>query len=275
MEFFPLVQGKRLPEVYHLGFSGTHIQVFMPLAYWLKFVNFTGAETHYASGHGQGYAPPSISGGSFGWYGCARVSKGLDGLVCIEVPSFVDESKTVGMHAQMRDLGSTLANIFFVLQHLLHEEDEQNVEVEQGNCLQLFVVETFVAREPGQPHGAGLGLSVSTQARKYLEVFGSQIELERAMEAMKEHFFLPHTDGKIRDKIWRGDFVVRLRDNGVLHMNTRGNCACLGTMPRDFGNRGCSLSSHNVDTVSQQFNLLVGIASIWQMVRDGLRAPPL
>ncbi|MGB2580131.1 MAG: hypothetical protein WBC83_00355 [Minisyncoccia bacterium] len=275
MEFFPLVQGKRLPEVYNLGFSGTHFQVFVPLEYWLKFVSLTGAETHYASRHGQGYIPPSIFGGSFGWYGCARVSKGLDGFVCIEVPSFIEESNTVEYSIQMRDLGSTLAEIFFILQHLLYEDDEQNVEVQQGGHTQLFVVETFVARELGQFHGAGLELAVSTQARKYLESLGSNIDLERAIEAMKAHFFMPHVDGQLHCKSWHGDFVVRLRDNGVLHMNTRGNCACLGTMPRDFGDRGCQLSSHNVDTVSQQFNLLVGIASVWQMVREGLRTQSL
>ncbi|HBC70784.1 TPA: hypothetical protein DCZ46_02375 [Candidatus Campbellbacteria bacterium] len=270
MEFFPLVGGKKLPEVYHLGFSGTHFQVFVTLEYWLKFVSLTGAETHYASRHGQEYISPSIFGGSFGWYGCARVSKSLDDFVCIEVPAFVNESNTVEPVAQMRDLGSTLANIFFILQHLIYEYDEQNVEMQQGCHTQLFVVETFLSREPTQFHGAGLELAVSTQARKYLEGLGRQIELERAIEAMKSHFFMPHVDGQLQVRSWRGDFVVRLRDNGVLHMNTRGNCACLGTMPRDFGDRGCQLSSHNVDTVKQQFNLLVGIASVWQMVREGL-----
>lgn len=271
MELFLLVPGKRLPEVYHLGFSGTHFQVFMPLEYWLKFVNLTGAETHYASHHGQGYVHPSIIGGSFGWYGCARVSKGLDGSVCIEVPSFVDEGNTAEHVVQIRDLGNTLAGIFFILNHLLREEDERNLEVQKGSCSQLFVVETFVAREPGQFHGAGLTLTVSTQARKYLEALGSNIELKMAMEEMKEHFYMPYVAGQLHRKPWRGDFVVRLCEHGVLHMNTRGNCACLGTAPRDFGDRGCCLSSHNVDTVSQQFNLLVGIASVWEMVRDGVR----
>lgn len=275
MEFFPLVRGKRLPEVYHLGFSGTHFQVFLPLVYWLKFVNLTGAETHYASRHGQEYIHPSIFGGSFGEHGCARVSKALDGLVCVEVPAFVDRSNTVEHAVQMRDLGSTLANIFFSLNHLLYEEDERNVEMEQESYSQLFVVETFVAREPGQFHGAGLELSLSPLARKYLEGLGSHIELEMAMEAMKEHFFMPDVDGQIHRKSWHGDFVVRLREHGVLHMNTRGNCACLSTMPRDFGDRGCCLSSHNVDTVNQQFNLLVGIASVWQMVRGGICTHPL
>ncbi len=268
MEFFPLVRGKRLPEVYHFGFSGTHFQVFMPLVYWLKFVNLTGAETHYASRQGQEYIPPSIFGGSFGRYGCARVSKGLNGFVCVEVPSFVDEGNTVEPAAQMRDFGNTLANIFCILQHLLCEEDEQNVEVGQGLPSQLFVVGTFVARELGQPHGAGLGLSVSTLARKYLEDLGDNVLLVGAVEQMEKHW---QTQSKKIYKLYRGSIDVHVRTNGVLHMYTIGSCACLGTMPRDFGDRGYSLSSHNVDTVAQQFNLLVGIASVWQMVRDGVR----
>lgn len=271
MEFHPLVQGRRLPEVYHLGFNGTHLQVFTPFAYWCKFVELTGSGTHFASSQSKEYVPPSLTTGSFGWYGCAGISRGLDGLVCISVPAFIDESNTVEHAVQVRDLGHTLANIFFILQQLLNEEGKQSVEMEQKSNTQLFVVETFVAREPGQFHGAGIGLSVSPSARKYLETLDRGMEFEMAIESMKSHFFMPYTDEEIHRRSWHGDFVIRLRDNGVLHMNTQGNCACLGAMPRDFGDEGCYLSSHNVDTVRQQFNLLVGIASVWQMVRDGLR----
>lgn len=275
MEFFPLVRGKRLPEVYHLGFSGTHFQVFLPLVYWLKFVNLTGAETHYASRHGQEYIHPSIFGGSFGEHGCARVSKSLDGLVCVEVPAFVDRSNTMEYAVQMRDLGSTLANIFFALEHLLHKEDEQNVEVKQESPSQLFVVETFLSREPTQFHGAGLELSLSPLARKYLESLGNGVLLNDAVVSMGEHYCDLSTSDDGKTRLFRGSMEVRIRTNGVLHMHTVGNCACLGTMPRDFGDKGYCLSSHNVDTVSQQFNLLVGIASVWQMVREGLRAKSL
>ncbi|OHA79416.1 MAG: hypothetical protein A2747_03225 [Candidatus Yonathbacteria bacterium RIFCSPHIGHO2_01_FULL_44_41] len=274
--------GKKLPEVYHFGYNGTHFQILIPFMYWVQFVNLTGKETQYASDQGQAYVPPSVLGGSFGQHGCARFSKTLGRSAVIEVPAFLenpdDENQIVGM----RDLGHTLSSILFILQHILHDADEGKKDVAEQESSpvldtkpagsQLFVLETIVAREPGQFHGAGLGLSLSPVARKYLESLGKGVDLDGAMESMKEHFFMPYADEKFRNRAWHGDFVIRLREYGVLHLNTRGNCACMGTEPKDFGDRGYSLLSHNVDTVAQQFNLLVGIANVWQMVRGGLRA---
>lgn len=268
MEFFPVIQGKKLPEVYHFGFSGTHFQFFLGSAYWFQFVNLAGRGTHYASGQDQAYVLPTIFGGAFGQHGCARVSKVLDGSVCIEVPAFLEKTDDENQIVSMRTLGHTLSSISFVLQHLLHETDERNEKVEQG-LSQLFVIETTVAHEPGF-HSAGLGLSLSPLARKYLEGLGKGSSFVKAEEAMKAHYLGPLPDEKEVIRSFHGDFVIRLREHGVLHMNTMGNCACLGTMPKDFGDQGCCFSSHNVDTVFQQFNLLVGIAYVWQMVRDGL-----
>lgn len=281
MTFHSVVMGKKLPEVYHFGYNGTHFQILIPFMYWVQFVNLAGPGTPYASGQGEAYVPPVISGGAFGQHGCARFSKTLGRSAVIEVPAFLENPNAENQVVTMRVLGHTLASILFILQQILYDAEKQKGEAKQGSTpvldtkpagSQLFVLETIVAREPGQFHGAGLELSVSTSARKYLEAFGSQIELEGAMEAMKLHFFMPHVDGQLNRNSRYSDFVVQVRDNGVLHMNTRGNCACLGTMPRDFGDRGYSLSSHNVDTVAQQFNLLVGVAYVWQMVRDGLLA---
>lgn len=269
MEFFSLVRGKRLPEIYHLSFNGTHFQIFVPPKYWSQFVEIAGEETYYASNQGEAYVFPRVDGGTFGQRGCAIASRTLDGYVCLEVPSFLENTTDENQTVTMRELGHTLASIFFILQHLLYDADEQKEEIEQGNQLQLFAVETFLIRD-SMYHGAGLCLSLSPIARKYLEGLGKNIEINKAVEAMKEHFFAPDVNQDSRSKTWHGDFVVQLREYGVLHMNTRGNCACLGTMPQDFGAMGYALSSHNVDTVFQQFNLLVGIAHIWQIVRNGV-----
>lgn len=272
MEFHSLVDGKALPEVYHFGFNGTHFEIFLDPAYWLQFVELTQQGTYYASNQGKAYVPPAISGGAFGQHGTANASKAPDGfMMCIKVPAFLENPDDENQAVPIRDLGHTLASILFLLQHLLHEADEASEEVKQTSPGQLFVVETFVAREPGQPHGAGLGLSLSPVARKFLETLGEGVCIDKAVSAMVNHHWNSFTRGKPKPQVWYGDFVVRLRKHGVLHLNTRGNCACLGTMPRDFGDRGYYLSSHNVDTVFQQFSLLVGIASIWQMVRNGVR----
>lgn len=281
MTFYSVVMGKKLPEVYHFGYNGTHFQILIPFMYWVQFVKLAGPGTPYASSQGEAYVPPVISGGAFGQHGCARFSKTLGRSAVIEVPAFLENPNAENRVVTMRVLGHTLASILFILQQILYDAEKQKGEAEQGSTpvfdtkpagSQLFLVETFVASEPGQFHGAGIEFSISPLARKYLEGLGKGILLDKAMEAMKKHYLDQSPDEEKTQKLYHGDFVVRLREHGVLHMNTIGDCACLGTIPRDFGDEGCHLSSHNVDTVFQQFNLLVGIANVWQMVRDGLLA---
>lgn len=268
MEFFPAVHGKKLPEVYHFGFSGTHFQVFLPFAYWSQFVDLAGKSTHYALKQSQAYIPPIISGEAFGQHGCANASKTLDGSVCIEIPTFSEKTDDENQRVSLRDFGHTLSGILFILQYLLYRADERKEKAKQG-ISQLFVLETAMARESGF-HSAGLGLSVSPLARRYLEKLGKDIVFDRAVKGMEDHLY---SGRKELTRSFHGDFAVRLREYGVLHMHTVGNCACLGTMPHHFGdNEGYYLSSHNVDTMFQQFNLLVGIAYVWQMVRDGVHA---
>lgn len=268
MEFFPLVDGKRLPEVYHFGFNGTHFVIFMKLVYWRQFVELTKQGTYYASNQGKDYVPPVISGGTFGQHGTANASETPDGFMCIRVPAYIENSDDENQVVTMRTLGHTLASILFLTHHLLYEIEKQKEEALPQVIPQLFVVETYVAYEPGQPHGAGLDFSLSYLARKYLEDLGNNILLDEAIKLMEDHYQRP---SRRHVKLYRGSIDVHVRSNGVLHMHTIGQCACLGAMPKDFGGRGCHLSSHNVDTVFQQFNLLVGIAYIWQMVRDGIR----
>ena len=271
MEFFPLTNGKKLPEVYHFGFSGTHFQVFLPFTRWSQFVSLAGHGTYYASKQSQSYVQPAVTGGAFGQHGCVSASKTLDGSVCIEVPAFTEKSSDKDQGISMRTLGYTLSNILFTLQHLLYETNGQKEDIEQG-ISQLFMLESATAREPGF-HSAGLGLSLSPLSRRYLEGLGKDTVLEQAVKGMREHYFRLFPDRKEGARPFHGDIAVHLYEHGVLYMHTVGNCACLGTMPRNFGdNEGYHLSSHNVDSVSQQFNLLVGVAYVWQMVRDGVYA---
>lgn len=272
MEFFPVVQGRLLPEVYHFGFNGTQFEIFLTPAFWTRFLDLAGAGTPYAENQGPEYVPPSVFCNSFGLYKCAEVSKTLDGLMCIKVPAFPEKEDEEGDGVTIRSLGHTLSSILYLLENILYETDKWGEEAEQGELPQLFVVETFVAIKPGQFHGAGLGLSLSPLARRYLEGIGEGHRLEDAVESMEEHYFDSTTRRGHNVRLFRGSMEVRISTKGVLHMHTVGNCACLGTAPENFGDgRGCYLDSHNVDTVSQQFNLLVGVASVWQIVRDGLR----
>lgn len=259
MELYSMIRGKKIPEVYHFGFNGTHFQTFIPFVYWSRFVDmFCRFRDH------QKYVPLLISGGVFGQQGCANATKMPDGSIRIEISAFGDE----GQKVFLRDLGQTLSGVLRVLKYLLAEEDEQKEEITQG-ISQLFVLNTFVSLELGF-HSAGMEMTTSPLSRRYFEGLGENIILDEARNAMRAHMLrmFPSREGS---SLLHSYPRITLRERGVLDLATEGNCACFGTAPRDFGeNEGYHLTSHNIDYISQQFNLLVGVASVWQMVRNGL-----
>lgn len=270
MQLYSLVDGKKLPEVYRFGFNGTHFEIFLKPTYWLQFVNFTEWGTEYALRQGEAYVPPVITGGPLGQDGCAFASKTFEGFTRIRVPAFVEKPDDENELVLMRTFAQTLSGILSVLQQLLFDADEQKEEPIY-RLPQLFSLETYVASEPGH-NSMGLDLSLSPFARKYLEHIGEGTVYYKAVEAMKEHYWKLHPTDKKSVELFPGAVMVCLRENGVLHINTVGESVCLGTIPENFGDeRGCHLCSNNVDTVSQQFNLLVGVAYVWSAVYDGFR----
>lgn len=267
MSFFPVEQGKAIPEIYHFSYDGSHFNIFLTKDLWFQFVQVSSAETAYAKNLGLDYQPPVFSGGVFGFFGCALATKDLSGVVCIKIPAFVTNISVKKRAVSMRNLGLCLSNLLFTLRYMLNKVSE-HIPLATPERYQLFVLETFVLLEPGF-HSAGLSLTVSPLARNYFKALGENSILNDAVSAMKQHYLADSLGSKRKSDI---DCVAYTRQNGVIHMNTMGNCACLGTMPRDFTeNEGCTLTSHNVDYVSQQFNLLVGIASLWQTVRSNLK----
>ncbi|MCK9344912.1 MAG: hypothetical protein M0P64_02150 [Candidatus Pacebacteria bacterium] len=276
---FPLTHGESLPEVYHLSFNGTHFEVFVSQAYWEKFVKFA-SETQFPKNMGPTYVPPSMIKPTFGFHGCAEITQTFDGLTCLKVPALLVPNDEENPANNMRAFGETLSSIFIILNHLIYNSFEEKEICNSGDLPQLFALETFISHE-ARFHGAGFSFSISHRALKYLEALGIR-HLPRAIESMEHHFFAQSRrdddddDNNNNRRLFRGSMECRLREYGTLHMHTVGNCACLGVMPRDFGRDGCGLSTHNVDTISQQFNLLVGISYVWQMVREGIHTgePP-
>ena len=130
---------------------------------------------------------------------------------------------------------------------------------------QLFDVGTM-ASENSRP----IWLTVSSFARAYLEEMGEGklTEVVSAMEAHYQNMYNRSTS--------RCDFRAEIRERGVLSFHTQGSCACLcGVNPGYVGDgEGYYLHSHNVDSLFRQFNILVGVASVWQMVRNGLVLSP-
>lgn len=271
MELYPLVDGVILPEVYHFSFSGTHFEIFLNPKYWVQFVEYTGAGTEYSTWQGESFVPPKLSGGDFGQRGCACASRNFEGFMCIKIPAFVTKLDYETSRDLMRTYAHTLSSILSALQQMLYESMEQ-VEPAIHRLPQLFCLNTHVGLATDL-HSAGLDLSLSPLSRRYLEKVGDAVVYEDAIEAMEEHYWRIHPGAEKEIGLFPGAVMVRITQNGVPHLHTVGECACLGAMPENFGDgRGCHLHSHNVDSVYQQFNLLVGVAYIWQAVRDGLRA---
>lgn len=259
---FPAItcDGKKLPELYHFGYSGTHFQIILSCKGWQDFVAMVGEGTHYAEVQGSSFVPPSVCGKNFGFLECARTLQLDDESVCIEIPVVSDVA------ANMRTYAETLEFILDILFVLLAESEDRK-EIAETGYSQLFVLGTYVL-EAGKIHGAPLALSVSNIARKYLENLGEGVRFLVAIQAMSQH---AHGFWKDTDISYSSNFNVQVRTRGVLGMFTSGDCACLGTAPENFSDQeGCYLTSHNVDTVFQQLNLLIGIAYVWQLVRNGV-----
>lgn len=273
MQFYPLVRGKKIPEIYHFGFNGTHFQIFVSFEFWSLFVELAGKKARYFSMNGPEYVPPTISGGEFGHHGCSNTEEIVGSSMCIKIPAFIEKDDDREQGFSIKDLGFTLLSVLDILRHLLFDVEERNEEPTQNN-LQLFELETFISDGPGFRYSAGLELSLSPSSRKYLEMLGQNIILDKATDLMRAHMLkmFPSREGS---SFLHSYPRITLRERGVLGLVTEGNCACLGTAPDSFrDDEGCYLTSHNIDHISQQFNLLVGVASVWQMVRSGLVVAP-
>jgi hypothetical protein len=267
MSFYPVEQGKAIPEIYHFSYDGSHFNIFLTKDLWFQFVQASCAETECAKNLGLNYQAPVFGGGNFGFFASAIAIKDSNGVVCIKIPAFVNTTSAKKRAVSMRNLGVCLSNIFYTLRYLLNKVSK-DMPFSTSERSQLFVIETFVLPEPGF-HSAGLNLTVSGSARQYFADMSKNTTLTDAISAMKNHYLAERLSSGRKSNV---NCIVYIRKNGVIQMNTVGDCACLGALPREFEEKeGYTLESHNIDYVSQQFNLLVGIASLWQTVRTKLK----
>lgn len=271
MKLFDLVHGKMVPEVYSLGFTGTHFQFLVQPKIWLNIVALAKHGTYFASNQRNDFAPPSKKESPWGVAGCATISHLLDGRLAINIPAVPFQGQE-DFWDEMRNYAHTIDLLTRLFYHIMAEQRKESTL----DCLpQLFHIGTYVG-EAGQFHGAALDLSVSLVARLYLYGLGENIYWEDTVQSMQNHFEIlspqeARGNGE-RSGFFLTNFRAHLRERGLLDFKTFGNCACLGANPSSFDDEeGCYLSSHNVDNVVQQFNLLVAIASVWQKVEDGTR----
>ncbi|MHB8652196.1 MAG: hypothetical protein ACYC8S_03635 [Minisyncoccota bacterium] len=264
MECLAVTEGKGVRELYHLGFSGTHFQFIFSAKDWetvaeklvqFGYKVFSGAVEHSSSKGGDTSCEPR---------GYATISILLDSSVCLSIAAVSSSDNVSNSQQELRAGAHTISDFLAVLNGVLSRDREECVDHEMR---QLFHPNTFVGEGF---HGAALDLSVSFVARHFLERFEAGTQFDGAVSAMLKYYnalFPPTGDEYVGDL--RRSFEARVREGGLLHFYTMGNCACLGAMPDKESDRGHYLSSHNVDNVWQQLSLLAAIASVWQMMRDG------
>lgn len=269
MEHYQLKRGDIYPEFYHIGCTGTHLQIFLSKEGWSRYVDVSGSKGPYAENQGSSFTPPRHEGGNFGFSNSAEVNETLDGMMCIEVPIF-SEKEDGERIAEMEASISTISSILFILTYILFDQEQTPVSDEllpKGVMPQLFCLSVYLG-EYSRPGSYGINFTVSPRARLYLGKIDGE-SLARGPRLMREHyerFYSPDASVHFSDF----DFILGLRRENVLTFKTLGNCACLGSSPPSDPKEGYSTSSHNVDTTYQQTNLLVGVAYVWQVVRDGI-----
>lgn len=265
----PVVEHYDLPEVYHLGFNGTHFEIALNPTYWDKFINFAGGGTPYAKKLGPEYFPPSIFGGKFGFHGCATVVNTPEGFSLIQVPA-LSEPGEQNPASSLLSAGMTLSSILFVLNHFVLIASEAKEKAGHDEIPQLFTIRTQIGSDQGI-YLLKLSLSASLLSIEYLTRIDSQFSFLDAIEEMEDHY----TTQALREgnavRLLPKAVACYFYNFGLLYMRTVGSEVTLEVDKEDFESNNCCFSSCNVDTISQQFNLLVGVASVWQLVRDGLR----
>src|SRR3989339_1338756 len=83
MKLFELVHGKMVPEVYSLGFTGTHFQFLVLPHIWLKIVAHAEHGTYFTSSQKNGFTPPDKKESPWGVAECATISHLLDGRIAL------------------------------------------------------------------------------------------------------------------------------------------------------------------------------------------------
>jgi hypothetical protein len=270
VEHNPVIESYNLPEVYHLGYNGTHFEICLNPTYWDKYIRLAGAGTPYATKMGPTYIPPSIFGGKFGFYGCATVINTPEGFSCIRIPALTEKGEQ-DLKMSLHTFGATLSSVLFCLNHLLYLAHDAKEKAMPGENFQLFAVRTHVGHNPAF-HKVNLSLATSLLSIEFLTRFGSEYSFLDTTEEMEDHYITQVArDGEVVRLLPRA-VECHFYNYGALFFRTiGGERVTLEVLPEDFSNKMRCLSGRNVETVLQQFNLLVGVASVWQLVRDGIR----
>jgi hypothetical protein len=206
---------------------------------------------------------PEIDSKEFGLDNCCKVR--VEGSrVRIFVPLTKNKIPLIknkkGKEANFVGVCRTLGVLFMRLNHLFWARDEYPKDTSNlGDPLipQLYHIDSGFGT--GLYHAASFDAYFAAPAVKIFADH-SRETIPSAQNAMLQHY-IAGARNKHEVKLMSSLFRARIRELGTLDYSTAGNCACFGAMPESYNlEHGLTLTSHNIDTAWQQFNLLVGLA---------------
>lgn len=279
----PSINGKTytgLASIYWLKYYKEYLQIHMTHECWGCVLDYFSKWTpeKILEYFGDTFIVPTIDKETCGFNGCVRVEKGENVTIFFPITqnTIAPDTKEVP-HGGYRKHGFMLSVMLDHINYLLNSHLQKNHLVKE--CLsneipQLFGVNTIANPKEQGYHSASLFLSVSVPATQFLLKQSKFIGVPHGGKNMLEHYLAMYPEEKKSDNHWylSTTLVAGIREHATLHFKTSGNCACMGDMPKERrADRGMEISSHNVDTIQQQFNLLVGIATLWDWVREEIK----
>ena len=254
MKFAPLVSRKVVPELYHIGFKNSHLQIFMSSKTWNE---------HFA-GNFKLVTPwvnePSIAARSvINWDEIEKAydlfsdpltghEDGMDNVIQVPV---VPENDSPSKVEDFKQYAKTIHELLEAL--FVFTADKDHLSAPCTHHPQLFMITTCI--NEGMRTGYELEVTISPQALNYIGRMNKKqfAFVERLMDECV-------VEGQ-------GCSEVRAMPDGRVFILKAGN-ASLGP---ESGQEFRYLRGHNVDNPAQQLVLLIGLAVIWQMVREGIK----
>lgn len=272
MRLFSKVQGALHPtRVYGVAYHQGYFVITITKHVWEEIIvkSFTGWFGDAPKDKIEAYfkcefSKPTLSSTEFGAQNCCKI-RTRDNRVRLFFP-FTKDVMPKGRLGEeefenIRAVGLTLSNVFRFL-NTANKVSDSEVEVSafplgDNSIPQLFEIETYVGN--GGYHSGGFNVYFTSTLVEILNQHSNH-DLLFAKKAMIHHYVC-NLRYKSEINLWSEQFRAHIRQLGTLDYRTTGDCACLGAMP-DADNfvEGLKLDTHNVDTLWQQFNLLVGVA---------------
>lgn len=156
---------------------------------------------------------------------------------------------------------SAISRMLELMTLVIHFDD--NV-VDLENTTQQFLILDGIC-QTGQMGGCALSFDILYSVTKWLYANTLKLEGEIRSNMRSTHMRIM--------KRWKPefrDFRFYWNDEKRFAFSVPGDCACLFVDPQGIRSTQTvmNLSPHNIDSLSQQFTLLIGMATIWQKVRE-------